>query len=58
MLIFGIIYATNQMVVMWTLSALSNDPFLLARYAGIYKAALSAGLCVTFGLVAAGVGYL
>ena len=58
MLIFGIIYAINQMVVMWTLAALTNDPFVLARYAGLYKAMLSAGLCITFGLIAAGVDFL
>ena len=36
-LLFGMIYVLNQMVVMWTLSALTNDPYVLARYAGLYK---------------------
>ena len=32
------------------MSALSNDPFTLARYAGIYKAIQSAGSAGSFGM--------
>lgn len=57
-LLFGIAYAIDQMAVMWILSAFSNEPRLLARYGGFFKAMLSAGLCVAFGLEAASVEYM
>jgi hypothetical protein len=54
----GIAYAIDQMMVMWVISAFSNEPKLLARYGGFFKGMLSAGLCVAFGLEAGGVSYL
>lgn len=36
------------------MSALSNDPFTLARYAGLYKAVQSAGAAGAFGMDAVG----
>lgn len=59
MLIFtGIAYAIDQMIVMWVISAFSNEPRLLARYGGFFKGMLSAGLCIAFGLESGGVSYL
>jgi hypothetical protein len=46
------------MFVMWIMGALSNDPRIAGRYGGFYKAMLSAGLAVSFGLPAAGVSYM
>lgn len=54
----GIAYAIDQMMVMWVISAFSNEPKLLARYGGFFKGMLSAGLCIAFGLEAGGVSYL
>ncbi|KAH0334983.1 membrane transporter, partial [Aureobasidium melanogenum] len=54
----GIAYAIDQMMVMWVISAFSNEPRLLARYGGFFKGMLSAGLCVAFGMEAGGVSYL
>lgn len=34
----------------WIMSALTNDVFILARYAGLYKAIQSAGAAVSFGV--------
>ena len=34
----------------WIMSALSNDPFTLARFAGLYKAIQSAGSAGSFGM--------
>jgi hypothetical protein len=39
-------------------SALTNDPFTLARYAGFYKAIQSAGAAGSFGMDAVSVPYL
>ena len=58
MLLFGIGYAINQMIVMWVLSTFSNEPRLLARYGGFFKAMLSGGLCVAFGLEAGSTPYM
>ncbi|THX36900.1 hypothetical protein D6D10_06291 [Aureobasidium pullulans] len=54
----GIAYAIDQMMVMWVISAFSNDPVILARYGGFFKGMLSAGLCVAFGMEAGGATYL
>ncbi|KAH8694312.1 membrane transporter [Talaromyces proteolyticus] len=59
MVIFtGIAYAIDQMVVMWVISAFSNEPRLLARYGGFFKGMLSAGLCIAFGMESGKVSYL
>ncbi|KAI0747214.1 MFS general substrate transporter [Daedaleopsis nitida] len=42
--------ATYQALAYWIMSALTNDPFKLARYAGIYKALQSAGSAGSFGM--------
>jgi hypothetical protein len=57
-LLAGISLAIDQMAVMWILGAFSNEPRLLARYGGFFKAMLSAGLCVGFGLEAGSVSYV
>lgn len=56
-LLAGISLAIDQMAVMWILGAFSNEPRLLARYGGFFKAMLSAGLCVAFGLESGSVSY-
>ena len=40
------------------MAALSNDPFTLARFAGIYKAVQSAGAAGSFGMDATATPYL
>ena len=57
-LLTGIAYAVDQMMVMWAISAFSNQPKLLARYCGFFKGVLSAGLCIAFVLEAGGVSYM
>lgn len=42
--------ACYQALAYWIMSALSNDPFTLARYAGLYKAIQSAGAAGSFGM--------
>lgn len=40
------------------MSALTNDPFTLARFAGLYKAIQSAGSAGSFGMDAVGTPFL
>ncbi|KAH9948043.1 MFS general substrate transporter [Amylocystis lapponica] len=47
-----------QALVYWIMSALSNDPFKLARYAGLYKAFQSAGAAGSFGMDAVATPFL
>ncbi|KAI0088921.1 MFS general substrate transporter [Irpex rosettiformis] len=42
--------ACYQALAYWIMSALTNDPFKLARYAGLYKAVQSAGAAGSFGM--------
>ncbi|KAI0074220.1 MFS general substrate transporter [Panus rudis PR-1116 ss-1] len=42
--------ACYQALVYWIMSALTNDPFTLARFAGLYKALQSAGSAGSFGM--------
>ncbi|KAI0695041.1 MFS general substrate transporter [Cytidiella melzeri] len=42
--------ACYQALAYWIMSALTNDPFKLARYAGLYKAVQSAGGAGSFGM--------
>ncbi|OJT04058.1 UNC93-like protein 1, partial [Trametes pubescens] len=51
-------YACYQALAYWIMSALSNDPFTLARYAGLYKAVQSAGAAGAFGMDAVGTPFL
>lgn len=39
-----------QSYLYWFLGAISNDPSLLARYAGFNKATQSAGAAISFGI--------
>ncbi|KIX09740.1 uncharacterized protein Z518_00821 [Rhinocladiella mackenziei CBS 650.93] len=57
-LLSGVIYACYQIVVQWTLGALSNDPKLCARYAGLFKGTTSLGMCISFVLDAQNVSYI
>lgn len=56
-LFFGIVDACFQIVVQWTLSALTNDPVLCARYAGAFRGTVSFGMCIAFTLDAKAVSY-
>jgi len=42
--------ACYQALAYWIMSALTNDPFTLARFAGMYKALQSAGAAGSFGM--------
>ncbi len=42
--------ACYQALAYWIMSALSNDPFTLARFAGLYKAIQSAGAAGSYGM--------
>ncbi|OSX63732.1 hypothetical protein POSPLADRAFT_1180600 [Postia placenta MAD-698-R-SB12] len=42
--------ACYQALAYWIMSALTNDPFTLARFAGLYKALQSAGAAGSFGM--------
>ncbi|OCH83583.1 hypothetical protein OBBRIDRAFT_552680 [Obba rivulosa] len=50
--------ACYQALVYWIMSALTNDPFTLARYAGLYKAVQSAGSAGSFGMDAVNTPFL
>lgn len=50
--------ATYQGLAYYTMSALTNDPFKLARMAGYYKGVQSAGAAVSFGMDAVKTAYL
>ncbi|KAI0824942.1 MFS general substrate transporter [Trametes gibbosa] len=50
--------ACYQALAYWIMSALSNDPFTLARYAGLYKALQSAGSAGSFGMDAVSTPFL
>ncbi|KAI0784071.1 MFS general substrate transporter [Abortiporus biennis] len=42
--------ACYQALIYWIMSAITNDPFRLARFAGLYKAVQSAGAAGSFGM--------
>ncbi|CDH56700.1 mfs general substrate transporter [Lichtheimia corymbifera JMRC:FSU:9682] len=47
---YGFADALYQTYLYWLMGAMSNDPSLLARYAGYYKAVQSAGAAISFGI--------
>jgi hypothetical protein len=47
-LLFGAVYSGFQMTVEWILSTLTNDPAVLAQYAGMIKGTSSLGMCISF----------
>ena len=47
---FYFVDACYQALAYWIMSALTNDPFKLARFAGLYKAIQSAGSAGSFGM--------
>ncbi|KAI8380758.1 major facilitator superfamily domain-containing protein [Blakeslea trispora] len=49
-LLYGFTDSIYQSYMYWLMGAMSNDPSLLARYAGFYKAVQSAGAAVSFGI--------
>ncbi|KAI8388478.1 major facilitator superfamily domain-containing protein [Radiomyces spectabilis] len=49
-MMYGLSDALYQTYLYWLMGAMSNDPSLLARYAGFYKAMQSAGAAISFGL--------
>ncbi|CAM0137651.1 hypothetical protein VKS41_000849 [Umbelopsis sp. WA50703] len=52
-ILYGFIDALYQSYLYWLMGAMSNDPGMLARYAGFYKAVQSAGGAISFGIDAA-----
>jgi hypothetical protein len=50
--------ACYQALAYWIMSAITNDPFRLARFAGLYKAIQSAGGAGSFGMDAVAPPYL
>ncbi|KAK5320261.1 hypothetical protein LTR93_007318 [Exophiala xenobiotica] len=56
-LLSGTIYSGFQICGQWTLSALSNDPYKCARYAGLFKGTTSLGLMAAFLMDSKGVSY-
>ena len=50
--------ACYQALAYWIMAALTNDPFTLARFAGLYKAVQSAGAAGSFGMDAVKTPYL
>lgn len=50
--------AFYQGLAYWIMGAITNDPFELARYAGMYKAVQSAGAAVAFAMDATLVPYI
>lgn len=52
-MLYGFTDAMYQSYLYWLMGAMSNDPSILSRYAGFYKALQSAGAAISFGLDAA-----
>ena len=50
--------ACYQALAYWIMSAMTNDPFTLARYAGLYKALQSAGAAGSYGMDAVATPFL
>ncbi|TVY45088.1 putative membrane protein [Lachnellula subtilissima] len=57
-LFFGMLYSGLQIFIEWILAALTNDPAVLARYAGLFKGTGSLGICVSFLLDSRKVPYI
>lgn len=51
-LLFGIIYSGYQMTTEWIIASMSNDPSVLAQYAGFFRGMASFGMCVSFVMAA------
>ncbi|KAI8098950.1 major facilitator superfamily domain-containing protein [Halteromyces radiatus] len=49
-MLYGFSDAMYQSYLYWLMGAMSNDPTILARYAGFYKALQSAGAAISFGI--------
>lgn len=49
-IMYGFSDSIYQTYMYWLMGAMSNDPALLARYAGFYKAMQSAGAAAAFGI--------
>ncbi|KAI8880879.1 MFS general substrate transporter [Backusella circina FSU 941] len=49
-MLYGFSDSLYQSYMYWLMGAMSNDPALLARYAGFYKATQSAGAAISFGI--------
>jgi hypothetical protein len=49
-ILYGFTDALYQSYLYWLMGAMSNDPGMLARYAGFYKAVQSAGGAISFGI--------
>ncbi|KAK7903802.1 hypothetical protein LTR67_001822 [Exophiala xenobiotica] len=54
---FGVVFTFHQLLGMWVMGALTNDPRKLGIYGGIWRGMAGAGLAVSFGLSAGGVSY-
>ncbi|GAA5815303.1 hypothetical protein MFLAVUS_008809 [Mucor flavus] len=52
-MLYGFTDSLYQSYLYWLMGAMSNDPTLLARYAGFYKAMQSAGAAISYGIDAA-----
>ncbi|KAI9475922.1 MAG: major facilitator superfamily domain-containing protein [Benjaminiella poitrasii] len=52
---YGFSDSIYQTYLYWLMGAMTNDPALLARYAGFYKAVQSAGAAVAFGIDASAI---
>jgi len=57
-LLSGIIYATYQICVQWTLGALTNDPSVCSRLSGLFKGTTALGMCISFVLDSQNVSYI
>jgi hypothetical protein len=54
-ILYGFSDSVYQTYLYWLMGAMSNDPALLARYAGFYKAMQSAGAAAAFGIDASSI---
>lgn len=55
---YGMSDAMYQSLCYWIMGALTNENYLLARYAGLYKGVQSAGAAISFGIDASGVPFI
>jgi succinate dehydrogenase hydrophobic anchor subunit len=56
-LVFGVVFTVHQLIGMWTMATLTNEPRKLGIYGGVWRGISGGGLAITFGLSAGHVSY-
>ncbi|KAI9298015.1 hypothetical protein K502DRAFT_300049 [Neoconidiobolus thromboides FSU 785] len=57
-ILYGVMDSMIQTLAYWVLGSLDNDPLVLSRYAGFYKAVQSGGAAISWGITTTDTPYL